>query len=264
MLYLDNRLIDGAGAYVNVSTGLYQQTGFQGNRCWAAPWKAWAYDSCIAGVNVPSGFYNSSGQFLTRASGLVIDFLNGRVYSPYNWGSQLSGSFARKEYNVYASTEGEVGLVLEHIYGENPDLSYSLTGASSKFNAPCIFLTNATSQNDPFALGGLDQTRNTLRCYVISNAKDNYAQEGIMSTLRDLDERYFSLVPMGAAPFMSVSGDLKSGRFCYSDLCAQYGVAGVYIEETNALKVSQRANEATSFSVMIAEIDTNALRQPRA
>lgn len=263
MLYLDNRLVDGAGAYTNYTTGLYKQTGYQGNHVWAAPWKSWCYDSCISGVNVPSGFYNSSGQFLTRASGLVIDFVNGRVYSPHNWGPVISGSFARKDYNTYASTEGEVGFVLEHVYGENPDITYSLTGASSKFNGPCIFVTNAQSQNEVFALGGLDNTINTLRAYIVSNSKDNYAQEGVAGMFRDLEERYFSLVPIGAAPFTS-SGDLKGGQFCYSTLCDTYGVTnGPYIQATHFIKVSQRSNQATSFAVTIAEVDTSSLRMPR-
>ncbi len=260
-LYLDNQLLNGLQAYTNVATGLYKQTGFNGVNCWASPWKSWVYDACTSGANVPTGFYNSSGQFLTRSSGLVIDFLNGRVYSPQNWGAQLSGDFARKDYNVYTSTEGEVGLVLENIYGQNPNITYSLTGASSKFAAPCIFVTNAQSENDPFALGGLNQTRNTLRCYIVSQASKPFAAEGVDSYLRDMSYQYFSLVPMGVAPFISVSGDLKSGRFCYPEVCSQFGVAGVYIEDTHSLKIGQPANGATSFTVSIAEIDTNTLRQ---
>ncbi len=260
-LFLDHSLLDGAQAYVNVNTGLYIQNNPSINgRVYASPYKSWVYDSCVSGANIPSGVYNSSGQFLTRQSGIVIDFINGRVISNANWGSQLSGNFARKEYNIYTSTEQEFNFWLENVYGEDKSIEYSLTGAnSSRFYAPCVILTNAWEENKPFALGGLDSTENIIRAYIISNS--SFQQEGINSYFRDLARQYFTMVNFGDVPITS-SGDLKSGYYCYNDLCSRYGVTGGFIENCYGMKISQKSNNATSFFISAYEFDTSIIRQP--
>lgn len=260
-LFLDHQLLNGAQAYNNIiSTGLFSLPTFSNlGNIYASPYKSWIYDSCISGAIIPSGFYNGSGQFLTRQSGIVIDFINGRIISKNNWGNGISGSFAKRDYNIYTSTEQEFNFWLENVYGNDKDIDYKITGANSRFYAPCVVLTNASENNEPYAMGGLDETKNTIRAYIISNSY--YQQEGINSYFRDLSRQYFSLVSYGDVPITS-SGDLKTGYYCYNDLCAKYGVAGIFIENVYNLKISQKSNNSTSFSVTVSEFDLNTVRQP--
>lgn len=265
-LFLNNSLQNGAQAYTNVTGGLLYPMvtpSVQGN-VWASPYKGWIYDSAVSGATIISGVMNSSGQFLTRASGIVIDYNNGRVIAPQNWGP-LSGSFSKPDYNLYLSTEQATNFWLDQVFGSNPNLAYQATGATSApFFAPCIILTNANSQNDPFALGGLDQTRNTMRAYVISDVRGGWLQEGAESWMRDLARTYFALGTASTAP-ITASGDLKTGGFNYTnDVCNLFGLTpGVWIEAVHSFKLSQKASDSNSLMVGITEIDVNMVRLPR-
>lgn len=266
-LFLNNSLQNGAQAYTNVNNQtLYPMNtlGSQNGNVWASPFKGWVYDSSVSGANIPSGVTNSSGQFLTRGSGIVIDFNNGRVISPYNWGP-LTASFACPNYNLYISDETRTNFWLDQVFDSNPNVAYTATGApNTPFFAPCIILTNANEQNDPFALGGLDQTRNTIRAYIISN--NGWNQEGSQSWIRDLARTTFALASYSAAPLIVPSGDLKGGNYNYvTGICQAIGLTpGVYIEQVHGLKLSQKTNNTTTLQVAVMEIDCNTVRQPRA
>ncbi len=259
-LYLEHNLLNGATAYTNTSGTLYPQVQSANGYSYASPYKGWVYDSCVSGAAIPSGVYDRSGNYLTRSSGIVFDWDNGRVLSNRNLGNGVSGTYARRDYNFYVSTEEEVGWWMEKVYGADENIAYTATGANPyRFYAPCVILTNAFEGNENYALGGLGITKNTFRAYIISNSF--YQQEGITSYFRDLETRYFSLVNYSDVP-ITASGDIKGGYYCYDDLCAQYGVAGVYIEDVFVLKLGQRVNRSTSFSVAVAEFDTSTVRQP--
>jgi len=266
-LFLNNSLQNGAQAYTNMTGLLYPMNtkGSQNGYVWAAPQKGWIYDSSVSGACIPSGVYTTSGQFLTRASGIVIDFNNGRVISPYNWGPLLSGGYSVPNYNLYISDESTTNFWLDQVFNSNPNVAYKATGApDTPFFAPCIILTNANDRNDPFAFGGLDQTRNTIRTYIISN--NGFNQEGAQSWIRDLARTYFALAPFGAAPLIVPSGDIKGSDFNYqTGICQTYGLTpGVYIEAIHGFKLSQRASDTVTFQASVMEVDTNTLRQPRA
>lgn len=261
-LYLDHVLLNTAQAYANVTGSFYPQidSGVRGN-VWQSPYKSWVWDSCASGATIISGAYTSSGQFLTRDSGIVIDYWNGRIISPYKWGS-LSGSYSRKEYNIYTSTEGEINWWLENVYGADKDITYTITGIpSSRFAAPCIILTNARDYNDQWALGGLQDSRNLIRTYTISPANAPFLQEGVDSVMRDIATRSVALVSFGDVP-LGNSGDIKNGStYCYDTLCAQYSPPQIYIEAVHNVKVNQKTNNSTTFSVTVAEFDVSTIRQ---
>ncbi len=266
VLWLDNQLCGTGQAYVNITGNLYQQPVVAGrNVVYASPYRSWVYDSCAAGALIPSGFYTSSGQFLTRASGLVIDFINGQVSSPANWGPSLSGVYARKEMNVYYSSDEEVSYILEQVYGENKNLSYTLTGlvrpgmAPKTLAAPLIMLTNARGENDPWALGGIDDSKNTVRAFIISDS--NYLQDGVNSLLQDAAHQTIPFVPYSVAPW-TASGDLKAPPWSYcSGIFNTFGCAGgLYVQNVYAYKISDKVNRNSTFFVSAVEID---LSKPR-
>lgn len=260
-LWLDNRLLANGLAYVNVTGALYLQPIVAGtNKTYASPYRSWVYDSCASGATIPNGFYTSSGQLLTRASGLVIDFINGKVSTPQNWGPVLTGTYARKEMNVYYSSDEEVSYVLEQVYGENRNLQYTLTGLNNRvLAAPLAMITNARGQNQPWALGGMDDSRNTIRAFIIADS--NYLQEGVNSILQDSAHSFIPFAPYSAAP-ITASGDLKTVPWSYcTGIYDYYGCnQGLYVENVYAYKLNEKANRSTSFFLSACEID---LSKPR-
>lgn len=262
-LWLDHALLNGAQAYQNVTGQLYpqQNSGVRGN-VWAAPFKSWVADSCVNGATIISGAYNKNGQFLTRDSGIVIDYQNGRIISQQKYAGNLTGIYARKDYNIYTSTEDEIDWWLTEVYGANKNISYTLTGmVDGPFAAPCIILTNSRSTNRPWALGGMRESDSTIRAYVISNSQKPFYKEAVVSFLNDTAQYSFPLVSFGDVPY-TASGDLKSGYYCYNDLCNQYSPPNVYIENVHSYAVNQRQNNATSFTVDLVEFDLNMVRIP--
>lgn len=249
---------------------LYQgaMTGIPGY-VYASPYKSWVWDSCVGGAVIPSGFYNSSGQFLTAASGLGIDYLNGRVYSPTNQGSQLTGVYARKEVNIYPSTTEETNYILEKLYNSDINIKYPITGIyGNQYVAPLIMVTNSRGVNQPWALGGMDNSQSFLRCFIISN--NNYLQEGVNSILQDAAHSYIPFVPYSAAPLTNVAltqtGTLKTPGWSYcSNIKDQYGCAnGLYVEGTYSFKLSERSNQNVNFMLSIVDVDLSKPRFPRA
>lgn len=263
-MWLDSRLLVTGQAYQNVTGSLYQQrvSGVPG-WVYASPYKSWVWDSCAEGAAVPSGFYTTSGQFLTRQSGIVIDYVNGRVISPYNWGGQLTGIYARKEVNVYFSSTQESDYVLEQVYKANPNVQYTLTGfRGNALAAPLILVTNAKGTNEEWALGGMDDSKNTIRCFVIT--QDNYLQEGVNSLLQDAAHSYIPFAPYSSTP-ITASGDLKSPPWSYcTGIYDYYGCRqGLYIENVYDYKLSDKMNGNNTFLLSVVDLDLSKPRFPR-
>ena len=260
-LWLDNRIQNVGQAYVNVGTPLYPQTdpstaGYK----WASPYQSWVFDSCVSGATIPSGVYTSSGQFLTRASGIVIDYVHGRVISPYNWGAQLSGNYARKEINVYFATEEQTNFWLEHIFNEDPNIRYANTGGiASRFAAPCVIWTNARTENLPWGLGGSKDAKATIRAFAVTDS--NYLQEGLNSLLADSVNKYIPMATYADAP-IGTSGDLKGGFYNYcTGVYDRYGCGqGSYVEKVVSYKMNEMANRNTNYNLSIMEFDLSKIR----
>lgn len=264
IMWLSNRLEADGAAYQNVTGQLFRQSvsGVQ-STVYASPYKSWIWDNCVSGAAIPSGFYNSSGQFLTRASGLVIDFINGRVTTPQNWGGTLSGVYARKQINVYLSDPSETSYVMEQVYNENPNVAYPLTGFQGRaLVAPLIMVTNSRGINQPWALGGMENSENTLKCFTISNLP--YIQEGVQSLLQDSAHSYIPLATYADAP-ITASGDLKTPGWSYcTDIEGVFGCAqGLYIKNCYEYVISDRANNSPTFLLSISDVEVEKPRLTR-
>jgi hypothetical protein len=261
ILWLDNQLCQNGQGYINVTGSLYPSTESSVNGfVYASPYRSWVYDSCVSGANIPSGFYDTGGNFLTRSSGIVIDFINGRVVSPTDLGPYISGTYAKKEINLYFSSDEEVSYVLEQAYGENTNIQYTLTGLQGQvLTAPLIMVTNAKGSNKPWALGGEDQTLNTIRTINIVNS--NYLQEAVGSLSKDLAHQNFPLANYSDAP-ITASGDLKTIPWSYcTGIRDVYGAGnGVYLENVFEVKISEQPNKNKTFYVSTIEFDTSIPR----
>jgi hypothetical protein len=262
VLWLDNQIGQQQG-YINITGALYQEPVIPGQPyVYSSPYRSWVYDSCASGAAIPDGFYTTSGQYLTRPSGIVIDFINGKVTSSANWGPTLTGVYARKEINVYYSSDEETTYVLEQVYRENRNIPYVLTGLNRRtLVAPLAMITNARGENKPFALGGMDDSKNTVRAFIITDS--NYLQEGINSILQDAAHTTIPFAPYSAAPW-TASGDLKSPPWSYcSGIYDTYGCEnGLYVQNVYAYKINERSNKNTTFFLSAIEIDLSKPRFP--
>lgn len=256
ILWLDNQICNNAQAYINVTGQLFRVPNDSVNGIvYASPYKSWIYDSCVVGANVPSGFYDNSGHFLTRESGIVIDFINGRVISKNDIGPTISGIYSRKEINLYFSSDEENEYVLERVYGANKNINYTLTGFNQRdLMAPMIMITNARNNNEPWALGGVNNRKGTLRALTITNS--NYLQEGINSFCQDLADKTFPFASYTDAP-IGASGDLKTVPWSYcTGIYDRYGCNnGVFIPDVYTLKIGQNSNKNSTFLLSLMEFD---------
>lgn len=261
-MWMTNRIQNNGQGYKNypVVTGYLQSEPSRTGYCYAFPYKSLVYDSSVSGATVLSGVYNQAGNFLTRGSGITIDYIHGRVFSPTNLGSTVSGSLARQEYNVYVSTEEETEFLLERVYNENANLRYTPTGVSfGRFAAPCVILTNAYGKNVPFAFGGQDSSEKTIRGLIFSD--NNYAQEAVTSLLTDSSKSYFPLMTSAMSPINGY-GDVKNGSYNYVNLAATQ-TPNVFIEDVISLKMEEKMNQNKNFTIAIVEFDTVTIRYPR-
>jgi hypothetical protein len=268
MLWVDFKVTNDESGFSNYNTLLYPQTDLSVpspyKYIYASPYKSWVYDNCVSGAIVPSGAWTSSGQFLTRSSGISIDYPNGRVLSMYNWGANLSGSYSVKDFTYVLSSEQETNFFLEKVFNGDTNLSYTITGNQpGVIYAPAIIFTNAQSENKPFIFGGIDESYYSLRAYILSNS--NYLQEGINSYFNDVARRYIPVASFGDMPLNSL-GDLKTAftgsGWCYNNnILGQYGYSGgLWIDNTASYKMSEKSKKNMSYSVSIVDFVTRQIR----
>ncbi len=262
-LWFDNLLLKKGEGFVNKSGRLERQTDASSSLLysWASPHQHWVWDSDATGASLVTSVTTSSGDVLTRASGVKFDHINGRVLSNTNWGSYLTASYARKEFNIYTAEEDEVDLYLESIKDSNKDLSAPQTGINPyQFVAPCVILTSTNNYNDPFALGGEDITHSSMRAFVITNNKFN--KEAIESLSRDSARASFPLVPTEAMP-LNEYGDLKTGSYSYTELAQTHSDAKkIYIAGVDTIKVGEKVNNNSNYSLSLIDFDLEIIRVP--
>lgn len=242
MLWLNNKLDKDGEAYTNVSSQFFKQNDPARSQfnVYASPYKGFVYDSCAA--NPISGVYTSSGQFLTRDSGIMIDFNNGRILSTADWGETLSGSYQRKEYNIYFTSDEESEIFLENQTDSNKNIKFTETGVQPyAFAAPCIFVTCATNEREPYAFGGTDNNKAEMRLFVISN--NNFSQEALNGLLVDSSREMIPILGDSYSPF-NFYGDLKSGYYNYCEIkngCE----TGAYIKKVYSYKIGNTKDTNT-------------------
>lgn len=270
MLWIDFKITNDQSGFTNYSGQLFKQIDRSVpppyNTIYASPYKSWVYDSYVSGANYVSGIWTSSGQFLTRSSGISIDYTNGRILSKYNWGDGVTCAYSVKDFSLILSNESETNFFLEKVFNEDTNLTYPVTGnTAGVWYAPCIVFTNAQSENKPWAIGGIDESFSSVRAYIISN--NNYLQEAVNSYFNDLARRFIPVATWGDAPLNSL-GDLKTNftgagsGWCYNNnILAKYGYSGgCYITEVASYKMSEKANKAISYTVSITDFVTSQIR----
>lgn len=264
--FLDNRLCQDAQAYFNTSSRLYYQpdTRLSGHVAYASPFRSWVCDSGVSGAligGVVSGSLGlgGTGQLVRGQSGMVVDYNNGRVIFPASvgTGARISGSYAVKELNVYFPNQSAERMVFTNKYALNSRFARPITGIPPPYDmvTPCIFVTDTAAENEPWALGGLYNTKRHISCYVMA---ENPAQlQGALGSLADSLDSVFPQLPTAAWP-LNVSGDYKGGSgYNWEAVKTQYCNPGTLFSITSARvsKVGDGSAMSTDQSLWLGMAD---------
>ena len=267
-LWLDHEVLERGEAFINYSGKLYNSPdpNFPNMQVYGAPFRQWVYDSSVPNANIPSGVF-INGNYTTRGTnGLNIDFNKGRAIISGNAANNVTASYSFKEYNIYYTDEREEKLLFEKSYNITPKVS-QITGALGYLDAPypCIFIKHTVGENVPFAFGGEDSTKTTIRCIALGS--NSFSLDGLISILSDSARKVFPVFGPQDFPF-NYFGDFKNGNsFNYKSICATQPQSSlVYIDRVTVSKLDEIDNAKINKKCVAALIDfeLSDIRTPRS
>jgi hypothetical protein len=285
-LWFDNYLLQKGEAYSNKTGVLYSSNDTRLPSTYtrfASPYKQWVNDSSITGETnpiIPTGFNLGAGMQTRSEGGYSIDFENGSIINldnENNTYTTVTGAFAVKDFNVYLTNETEEDLILESKFKKNSRYTNGepTTGVEPYDQmTPAIFINNETVSNVPFAFGGEDETRVSIKAVVL--AENLYQLDGVLSIFADSRHKNITLIPFTGHP-VSEFGDIKpstegnggtNNLFNYTGMVHAYKAneEPLYIENVTVSKFSDRAKEQTIGDLKIGFIDFDVYQRrfPRA
>lgn len=267
LLWFDNHLLTKGEAFSNKTGTLHY---FDDSRLpdsyksYSSPYKQWVTDSSISQANIPSSFMGSG-----RSDNIIFDFENGRIIetgAAFGTSETITGTFAVKDFNIYLTNETEEDLILENKFVKNSRYGQSESGIKPYDQAvPAIFINSETVQNVPFAFGGEDETRMSIKAVVL--AEDAYGLDGVLSIFADARHKNINLIPFSGHPITEY-GDLKNGSYNYTTLSNSYTNTEepLYIEDVIVSKLSDKAQKLSIGDLKIGFIDFDVYqhRYPRS
>lgn len=230
------------------------------------------------GLNEPTGVTIDGDSVEQNDStyGLLIDHNEGRILvdSVANGGEDLSGSeilgyFKRKEVNCYMTdkTEEEILIHSDFKFYDDGETFLKTKGKlkREKYTLPAAFLTMNTSENKPFAMGGVDDTKVNLRVVVI--AEDNYVIDTMNSMFRDLARTCIKMVDYEDFPLGEFS-HVKSLPYNYPDfisgISSSYEAAFIERVRSSKLRVKLNGKLPKNAQVGFIDFDLSCIRTPRS
>lgn len=258
-LWAENRVANKMQAYINTGGQLYYAPDPRlppALIAYGSPWKQWVYDSGVSGAQILQSVQTPSGT-IDRSSGLIVDYINGRVLLPSGMGSglNLTGSWAVHEINHYLPNETEEQILTQtDRYYFNPRFVGQATGAVPPYSfvTPCTFLNTLHSVNKPFSFGGMNDSTTTVSFAIF--AETTFQLTALLSSFRDARYQYIPLLTVYQDP-LNQWGDTYSG-YNYNAYIAQYGTPGnlVYVEDCQTAKVSDRVKMNPQYFIGLADL----------
>jgi hypothetical protein len=227
LLWFDNTLLDKGEAFTNHSSKYYSIEGsYYGYSTYGSPFKQFVTDSSIPGATIASGVYVSgvaTSNFKKTGEHPLTDinYDQGQVYFNEDIDSNavVSGSYAVKDFNVYLTSKAEQELLFEDKIQLRPSTSQTETGLASEVSTyPAVFIKNNGGQNTPWAFGGQDSTRTSIRTIVLSDSQ--FKLDALCSIFKDQARNTVAILPDEKYPFNAFGG-LKSGVYNYTGLVAE-------------------------------------------
>jgi len=197
---------------------------------------------------------------------LFIDYNNGRVISSAaSESSTININYSVKDLNIYVTNETEENLIIESKFDTNSRFKQD-ENAIPPYDqvVPAIFINNERSMNDPFALGGEDQTMSDVRCVVM--AENVFQLDGALSIFNDAARIPFAALSFEDYP-LNEFGDAPN--FNYQDLVNHRlnvnPTALHYIERVDVSKLSDRITKKIDSNTFVGFIDFEIVtyRYPR-
>lgn len=269
-LYAENLLQQNAQAYQTLTMKLFPtEDRFipAGYTSYSAPLRGWVYNSGVSGAHIINSI--SGGGFsapLTRASGIHIDYTNGRALVPTSLGSNLdlTGTASFTEINLFIPAESQNELLTQSKYFVNPRTVYPLTESGALpyvYVTPAIFVNTLNTKNEAFNLGGMVMTKSNISLTVI--AESNNQLTALLGLWRDTRYRYFPILNAISDP-LDEWGDVKGGTgYNYLSYVKIFGRPGnlAYIEDVTTARVSDRLKLDPAQWVGIVDLEVSYLRQ---
>lgn len=265
-LWFDNYLLRKGEAYTNQTGSFFNYQDSRvpsGYNVFGSSYKQFVTDSSITGANIADGIY-VDGVWRDRSNDVIIDYENGRVLSTgISPSSEVTGSFAYKDFNIYFTNETEEDLIIErqHKFSKKFPVEEKAIEPYDQ-TIPAIFINTETFKNEPFAFGGLDKTYSKVSCVVM--ADNTYHLDGVLSIFADSRNEVFAKIPFAEHP-INEWGDIKLPPFNYSSLQSNYRDSLFFIENIIATKISDRIRENLPKNTYIGFLDFDIYthREPR-
>jgi len=252
-LFLETFVTKKAESHMLYHGRLYPQEDLRlpsGVYAYGCPYPQMIFDSSITGATICSGVWEG-GNFLSRASGIVIDYYNARVLSNRVL-SNPSGDFSVKEINFYVANENLEKLIIDSAFISNPNIDNFLTGANIPYayTLPAAIITIDDSEQTDFALGG--EKQDNFRAKAVILTEDTFTRDVFLNACKISNQRGFQLLPYTEMP-TNESGDLKTGGYRSSD----YSSFDVSVEavKTSKLKDYVTKNLPNSIFAGFASFD---------
>lgn len=220
---------------------------------YGCPYPQMVFDSSITGATVCSGVWES-GNFLTRNSGIVIDYYNARVLSNRAL-SNPSGDFSVKEINFYVANENLEKLIIDSSFISNPNIDNFLTGSNIPYayTLPAAIITIDDSEQKDFALGG--EKQDDFRAKAVILSEDTFTRDVFLNACKIANQRGFQLLPYTEMP-TNESGDLKTGYYSSSN----YTSFDVSVESVRTSKLKDYATKSLPNSMFVGFASFDLMR----
>ena len=257
-MWFDNFLLTKGQAYTNTTGTFFNYSDKRIDsdyKVFGSAYKQWVCDSSIDGAYIPSGVY-VDGSFKSRDNGIKIDFENGRVLSTeLSIHSNITGSFAVKDFNVYFTNETEEDLIFEKQYEKNSRIIQEVENYIKPYAEciPAIFLSIEGSQNKGFTIGGMEETTTMAKAVVL--AEDSYQLDGVLSIFNDSRNEVFPLLSMSQHPYNEFN-DLKTGHYSYKQIKNKYLDSPLlYINNAKTSKLTDKARKSLANDMYVGFVD---------
>lgn len=274
LLWFDNKLLTKGEAYQNVTGQFYSVLDdYYGYNAYASSYSQIVADASIAGATIPTGLYAGNTLVNVGDGGNVglyaIDYNNGRSYWSGVQSSDVTGSFAVKDFNVFLTNQTEDEILFQTQYTNRNQISNVVpTGLQPNTKTyPVVYLKNVGGRNEPFAFGGQDNTIVYTRAIIVADSQ--YEVDAIGSIFRDTQKEYIPLLTEAEQPFNALGGYRDNVQYNYTGItdCKDESQKA-FLDEVNISRFDRSLeNEVRKFNPnvysSIIDFEISKVRFPR-
>ena len=245
LLYLNNRVLTQGSGFYTTSTLFYPITQtYNGYYTYSAPFKPLVSDISVPGAKVLTGVYLNNNFITKGQSGLAeIDYNNGNLYFtnqlPAN--SRISGEYSFNEINIVLSSFSDITMLFETKLSLRPKIPQVQTGLfNNVMSFPAVFIKNELGHNEPFAFGGLKQTKSEINAYIFADSQ--FQLDAICSIFKDSLHEYVPYLNSSESPYNNMGGFKNNIPYNYTGVIGQkvQNGQGVLIESVEITDFGSR------------------------